>query len=128
MSTIEIDGASKRFGRVHAVSDLSFEVEAGRVTGFLGPNGAGKSTTLRMLLGLVRADAGDGDASTAAATRSSRTRAPRSAPCSRTRASTPAAAAATTCACSPPPGGHPPGRVDEVLEQVDLDATRPTGA
>jgi ABC-2 type transport system ATP-binding protein len=43
---------------VQAVSDLSFEVEAGRVTGFLGPNGAGKSTTLRILLGLVHADGG----------------------------------------------------------------------
>jgi ABC-2 type transport system ATP-binding protein len=43
---------------VQAVSDLSFEVEAGRVTGFLGPNGAGKSTTLRVLLGLVHADGG----------------------------------------------------------------------
>ena len=49
---------SKRFGSVQAVSDLSFEVEAGRVTGFLGPNGAGKSTTLRILLGLVHADGG----------------------------------------------------------------------
>ena len=43
---------------VQAVSDLSFSVEAGRVTGFLGPNGAGKSTTLRALLGLVHANAG----------------------------------------------------------------------
>ena len=50
---IEISGLSKRFGAVQAVSDLSFRVEPGRVTGFLGPNGAGKSTTLRMLLGLV---------------------------------------------------------------------------
>ena len=58
MAAIEIDGVSKRFGSVQAVSDLSFEVEAGRVTGFLGPNGAGKSTTLRMLLGLVHADGG----------------------------------------------------------------------
>ena len=58
MSTIEIDGASKHFGRVHAVNDLSFKVEAGRVTGFLGPNGAGKSTTIRILLGLIRADGG----------------------------------------------------------------------
>jgi ABC-2 type transport system ATP-binding protein len=46
-------GLTKRFGRVTAVHDLSFEVRPGRVTGFLGPNGAGKSTTLRMLLGLV---------------------------------------------------------------------------
>jgi ABC-2 type transport system ATP-binding protein len=49
---------SKRFGSVQAVSDLSFTVEASRVTGFLGPNGAGKSTTLRVLLGLVHANAG----------------------------------------------------------------------
>ena len=58
MSTIEIDGVSKDFGKVHAVKELSFSVEAGRVTGFLGPNGAGKSTTLRMLLGLINLDAG----------------------------------------------------------------------
>src|ERR1044072_8835685 len=58
MAAIEIDGLSKRFGSVRAVSGLSFEVAAGRVTGFLGPNGAGKSTTLRMLLGLVHSDGG----------------------------------------------------------------------
>ena len=58
-SAIEISGVSKRFGRVRAVENLSFDGRApGRVTGFLGPNGAGKSTTLRMLLGLIRADAG----------------------------------------------------------------------
>src|ERR671918_2677797 len=57
-AAIEIRGMSKRFGKVEAVRDLSFEVEAGRVTGFLGPNGAGKSTTLRTLLGLVHANAG----------------------------------------------------------------------
>jgi ABC-2 type transport system ATP-binding protein len=59
-TAIEIDGLSKRFGSVQAVSDMSFKVDAGRVTGFLGPNGAGKSTTLRMLLGLIRADRGSG--------------------------------------------------------------------
>ena len=58
MPAIDIQGLSKRFGPVQAVSDLSFSVEAGRVTGFLGPNGAGKSTTLRALLGLVHASAG----------------------------------------------------------------------
>jgi ABC-2 type transport system ATP-binding protein len=51
-------GLTKRFGRVRAVDDLSFEVRPGRVTGFLGPNGAGKSTTMRMVLGLVRPTAG----------------------------------------------------------------------
>jgi ABC-2 type transport system ATP-binding protein len=59
-AAIEINGLSKRFGKVQAVSGMSFEVDAGRVTGFLGPNGAGKSTTLRMLLGLIHADRGSG--------------------------------------------------------------------
>ena len=57
-AVIEARGLTKRFGPVHAVTDASFTVGAGRVTGFLGPNGAGKSTTLRMLLGLIRPDAG----------------------------------------------------------------------
>src|SRR5664280_3181001 len=52
-SAIEVHGLTKHFGSVHAVENLSFEVDAGRVTGFLGPNGSGKTTTLRMLLGLV---------------------------------------------------------------------------
>jgi ABC-2 type transport system ATP-binding protein len=60
MAAIEIVSLSKRFGSVQAVSDLSFSVGEGRVTGFLGPNGAGKSTTLRMLLGLIHADRGTG--------------------------------------------------------------------
>jgi len=56
--TIEVRGLGKRFGPVVAVRDLTFDVPAGRVTGFLGPNGAGKSTTLRMVLGLVRPTTG----------------------------------------------------------------------
>ena len=58
MTSLQVHGLTKRFGDVSAVEDLSFEVQAGRVTGFLGPNGAGKTTTLRMLLGLVTATAG----------------------------------------------------------------------
>jgi ABC-2 type transport system ATP-binding protein len=58
MSVIEVRGLTKRFGPVLAVDRLSFTIEAGEVVGFLGPNGAGKTTTLRMLLGLVRPDAG----------------------------------------------------------------------
>ena len=46
-------GLTKRFGEITAVDDLSFEVDAGSVTGFLGPNGSGKTTTMRMLLGLA---------------------------------------------------------------------------
>ena len=58
MAAITIDGLTKRFGRVVAVDDLSFEVDQGTVVGFLGPNGAGKTTTLRTLLGLVTPTAG----------------------------------------------------------------------
>ncbi|MGW0533860.1 ATP-binding cassette domain-containing protein [Streptomyces sp. NPDC003032] len=57
-ATIEVRGLRKRFGAVTAVDGLSFRVEPGQVTGFVGPNGAGKSTTLRVLLGLDRADEG----------------------------------------------------------------------
>ena len=55
---IRVEGLTKRYGPVQAVSEVTFAAEPGRITGFLGPNGAGKSTTLRMLLGLVRPDAG----------------------------------------------------------------------
>src|SRR5215211_7969272 len=58
MAPVEFRDLSKRFAGVAAVEALSFDVEAGRVTGFLGPNGAGKSTTLRALLGLVRPSSG----------------------------------------------------------------------
>jgi ABC-2 type transport system ATP-binding protein len=58
MPPVEVHDLHKRFGRVNAVNNLTFDIEAGRVTGFLGPNGAGKSTTLRALLGLVRPTAG----------------------------------------------------------------------
>jgi ABC-2 type transport system ATP-binding protein len=58
-SAIEAHGLTKRYGRTVAVDDLSFRVEAGRVTGFVGPNGAGKSTTIRLLLGLDAADGGE---------------------------------------------------------------------
>jgi len=58
MAPVEIRDLHKRFGSVEAVKGLSFDVQAGRVTGFLGPNGAGKSTTLRALLGLVRPTTG----------------------------------------------------------------------
>ncbi|MEU1430517.1 ABC transporter ATP-binding protein [Nocardia sp. NPDC005746] len=49
---IELRGLTKHYGQTVAVSDLSFTVRPGQVTGFLGPNGAGKSTTMRMILGL----------------------------------------------------------------------------
>jgi ABC-2 type transport system ATP-binding protein len=55
---IEIAGLVKTFGSVRALDELDLEVSPGEVHGFLGPNGAGKSTTIRVLLGLLRADSG----------------------------------------------------------------------
>ena len=46
---IKLDHLSKSFGNVHAVHDLSLQIEAGTIFGFLGANGAGKTTTIRML-------------------------------------------------------------------------------
>jgi ABC-2 type transport system ATP-binding protein len=56
---IEAHRLFKRLGGTVVVDDVSFRCEPGTVTGFLGPNGAGKTTTLRMLCGLLDADAGD---------------------------------------------------------------------
>ena len=58
MGAIAISGLVKSFGSSRALDGLDLEVAAGEVHGFLGPNGAGKSTTIRVLLGLLRADAG----------------------------------------------------------------------
>src|SRR5450755_449119 len=65
-AVIEVAGLRKSFGRACALDGLDLMVRAGEVHGFLGPNGSSKSTTLRVLLGLLRADAGqlrllDGD-------------------------------------------------------------------
>jgi ABC-2 type transport system ATP-binding protein len=49
---IEAQNLTKRYGETNAVSDLTFAVRPGIVTGFLGPNGSGKSTTMRLFLGL----------------------------------------------------------------------------
>jgi ABC-2 type transport system ATP-binding protein len=58
MAEITVERLVKAYGETLAVDDLSFTVDAGRVTGFLGPNGSGKSTTLRALLGLIRPTSG----------------------------------------------------------------------
>ncbi|MFI5957081.1 ATP-binding cassette domain-containing protein [Cryptosporangium sp. NPDC051539] len=57
-NAIELDGIVKKFGPVRALDGLGLTVRTGEVHGFLGPNGAGKTTTIRVLLGLLRADAG----------------------------------------------------------------------
>jgi ABC-2 type transport system ATP-binding protein len=57
-TAIDVSGLVKTFGPTRALDGLDLSVEAGEVHGFLGPNGSGKSTTIRVLLGLLRADAG----------------------------------------------------------------------
>jgi ABC-2 type transport system ATP-binding protein len=56
---LEIDGLTKRYGDVVALHDLSFDVRSGEVFGFVGRNGAGKTTTMRIVLGVLDADAGE---------------------------------------------------------------------
>jgi ABC-2 type transport system ATP-binding protein len=119
MAAIQIDGLSKRFGSVQAVSDLSFQVDAGRVTGFLGPNGAGKSTTIRMLLGLVRIDAGS-------ALIDGRVYEQLEEPSRQVGAVLedasfhPGRSGRNHLRILAAAGGHPPSRVDEVLEIVGI--------
>jgi ABC-2 type transport system ATP-binding protein len=65
-NAISVSGLVKTFGRTRALDGLDLTVRTGEVHGFLGPNGSGKTTTIRILLGLLRADAGtarllDGD-------------------------------------------------------------------
>ena len=57
-NAISVSGLVKNFGNVRALDGLDLEVAPGEVHGFLGPNGAGKTTTIRVLLGLIRHDAG----------------------------------------------------------------------
>ena len=58
MSRLEVQGLTKRYRRVPVVNEVSFNVNAGEVTGYLGPNGSGKSTTVKMLAGLVEPTSG----------------------------------------------------------------------
>src|SRR3989440_4309810 len=55
---IEVEGLTKSYGSKRGITNVSFQVEEGEVFGFLGPNGAGKTTTIRLLMALLRADAG----------------------------------------------------------------------
>lgn len=63
MASLELRGltksyAGKKFTRIPALNDLSLEISAGEVFGFIGPNGAGKSTTIKLIMGLIKPDAG----------------------------------------------------------------------
>jgi ABC-2 type transport system ATP-binding protein len=121
VAPVEFRDLSKRFSGVAAVEELSFDIEAGRVTGFLGPNGAGKSTTLRALLGLVRPSSGS-------ATFDGRRYEQLEQPAARVGAVLedasfhPGRTARNHLRILAVTGGHPAGRVDEVLAAVDLGA------
>ncbi len=58
MSTLQVEALSRRFGGLHAVADLSFEIRAGTVHSIIGPNGAGKTTLLNLLTGVYRPSSG----------------------------------------------------------------------
>jgi ABC-type branched-subunit amino acid transport system ATPase component len=57
-SLLRIEGLDKHFGGLHAIRDLSLEVEAGKITAFIGPNGAGKTTIFNLVTGAIQPDHG----------------------------------------------------------------------
>jgi len=59
LSIIQIENLTKSFGQFKALEDVNLEVKQGEIHGFIGPNGAGKSTTIRVLLGMLKADTGN---------------------------------------------------------------------
>ncbi|MFA1819245.1 ATP-binding cassette domain-containing protein [Virgibacillus oceani] len=58
---VKVQGVQKKFGKFQALSNVTFTVEPGEVVGFIGPNGSGKSTTIRILLGIIRRNAGSAE-------------------------------------------------------------------
>jgi ABC-2 type transport system ATP-binding protein len=56
---LDVDRVSKRYGQVVALQEMTFEVTAGELFGFVGSNGAGKTTAMRVILGVLAADAGE---------------------------------------------------------------------
>ena len=56
---ISVENASKRYGKIQAISEVYFTIEPGTITGFVGDNGSGKSTTLKSIVGLVKLDSGN---------------------------------------------------------------------
>ena len=118
---IEARGLIKRYGHVTAVDNVDLTVQRGDVYGFLGPNGAGKTTTLRMLLGLIRPDAGGArlfgrdplvEGARALSGVAGFVEAPRYYPYMSGRRNLELVAALD--------GGHAAGRIDAALETVEL--------
>jgi ABC-2 type transport system ATP-binding protein len=118
---ITVSSLTKQYGKRIAVDDLSFDVAAGRVTGFVGPNGAGKSTTMRMMVGLTRPDRGD---ATYRGVRYSEMLHPASVVGSvlDARSMHPGRSARNHLAAAAALASIPTRRVDEVLNEVGLDS------
>ncbi|MEU0938063.1 ATP-binding cassette domain-containing protein [Embleya sp. NPDC005971] len=125
---ITVRGLTKRHGDILAVDDLTFDVRAGRVTGFLGPNGAGKSTTMRMILGLDHPTRGEALIGGRPYTSLRRPLCEVGAMLD-ARAVHPARSGRTHLVAQARANGIPARRVDEVLERVGLAkaARRPAG-
>src|SRR3954470_13292754 len=121
MAPVEIRDLCKSFGDVAAVQHVSFDVRAGRVTGFLGPNGAGKSTTLRALLGLVRPSSGTATFDGLRYDELDRPGA-RVGVVLEDAPFHPGRTARNHLRVLAATGGHPTGRIDEVLSTVGLRA------
>jgi ABC-2 type transport system ATP-binding protein len=121
MTEVEVRDLTKTFGRVTAVRGMSFTAPAGKVTGFLGPNGSGKTTTLRIVLGLVRADAGAALIEGVPYGRLARPRRTVGAMLEATGFHPGRRARDHLCVLADA-AAIPGGRVDEVLDQVDLAA------
>ena len=120
MPAVEIRDLHKRFGKVKAVKGLSFEVEAGRVTGFLGPNGAGQEHHPARAARARAPDRAARPRSAAAATRSSTGRARQVGAVLEDAAFHPGRTARNHLRVLAVAGEHPPARVDEVLAAVGL--------
>ncbi|GAA3309921.1 ABC transporter ATP-binding protein [Arthrobacter ramosus] len=116
---IETHGLSKHFGRHTAVDDLTMRVPAGAIAGFIGPNGAGKTTTIRLLLGLVRPDAGSATVLGHSLTQFERYL-PRVGALVEAPAFYPGLSGRTNLEVLARLGGHPGSRVNELLEVVGL--------
>lgn len=116
---IETHGLSKHFGRHTAVDGLTMRVPAGAIAGFVGPNGAGKTTTLRLLLGLVRPDAGSATVLGHSLPEVERYL-PRVGALVEAPAFYPGLSGRTNLEVLARLGGHPRSRVSELLEVVGL--------
>jgi len=119
MNAIETYGLSKHFGKQTAVDDLSMSIPTGSIAGFIGPNGAGKTTTLRLLLGLVRPNAGSATVLGCPLTEPARYL-PRVGALIEAPAFYPSLSGRTNLDVLALLGGHRGSRVTDMLETVDL--------